>query len=94
MPSVLTLRAERTTASVSTWLFHIAARLAMNEAARAHHAREVIIDGPDVASDPDGPDAALESLELGQAIEEATDGWPALACSCVGTSHRAFTEDI
>lgn len=64
------------TASVSTWLFQIAARLAMNEAARAHHAREVMIDGPDVASNSAGPDAALESLELGRAIEEALDQLP------------------
>jgi RNA polymerase sigma-70 factor (ECF subfamily) len=59
------------TASVSTWLFHIAARLAMNEAARAHHHHEVACDIPDVPTEARDPLAELERKELSRTIEEA-----------------------
>jgi len=64
------------TASVSTWLFHIAARLAMNEAARAHHLHEVAGDRPEVATDSPQPLEALESRELSRTIEEALSRLP------------------
>lgn len=59
------------TASVSTWLFHIAARLAMNEAARAHHVHEVAIDASDTPAEAPGPLEALERKELSRTVEEA-----------------------
>jgi RNA polymerase sigma-70 factor, ECF subfamily len=59
------------TAAVSTWLFHIAARLAMNEAARAHHAHEVAGEAPEVASHAALPLEQLERKELTRTIEEA-----------------------
>jgi RNA polymerase sigma-70 factor, ECF subfamily len=59
------------TASVSTWLFHIAARLAMNEAARAHHLHEVVRDSSDVPAEGRGPLEELERKELSRTIEEA-----------------------
>ena len=58
-------------ASVSTWLFHIAARLAMNEAARAHHHHELAGDVPDVPTEVRGPLEELEQKELSWTIEEA-----------------------
>ena len=59
------------TASVSTWLFHIAARLAMNEAARAHHVHEVVRDAPEVPTEARSPLEELERKELSRTIEEA-----------------------
>ena len=59
------------TASVSTWLFHIAARLAMNEAARAHHHHEVSGEAPDVPAEARGPLEELERKELSRTIEAA-----------------------
>jgi RNA polymerase sigma-70 factor, ECF subfamily len=59
------------TASVSTWLFHIAARLAMNEAARAHHLHEIARDAPEVPADAPGPLELLEAKEVSRTIEEA-----------------------
>jgi RNA polymerase sigma-70 factor, ECF subfamily len=58
-------------ASVSTWLFHITARLAMNEAARAHHRREIARDVPDVPTETRSPLEELERSELSKAIETA-----------------------
>ena len=58
-------------ASVSTWLFHIAARLAMNEAARAHHVHEIIRDVPDAPAEVRGPLEELERKELSRTIEDA-----------------------
>jgi RNA polymerase sigma-70 factor (ECF subfamily) len=59
------------TASVSTWLFHIAARLAMNEAARAHHHYEVANEAPDMPVDGHDPLDEIEQRELSRTIEEA-----------------------
>lgn len=59
------------TASVSTWLFHIVTRLAMNEAARAHHQHEVAGEAPDVPAEARGPLEELERRELSRAIELA-----------------------
>jgi len=59
------------TASVSTWLFHIAARLAMNEAARAHHRHEVTRDVPDFPAETRSPLEEFEQKELSRIIEEA-----------------------
>lgn len=64
-------------ASVSTWLFHIAARLAMNEAARAHHRHEVSGEAPETADDVRGPHAELERKERARLIEEALARLPA-----------------
>ena len=64
------------TASVSTWLFHIAARLAMNEAALAHHRREVPGEIPDAPGDARGPLEELERKELSRTIEEALTRLP------------------
>jgi RNA polymerase sigma-70 factor, ECF subfamily len=58
-------------ASVSTWLFHIAARLAMNEATRAHHHHEVADVATDVPTDVLGPLQKLERRELSRTIETA-----------------------
>jgi ABC-type antimicrobial peptide transport system permease subunit len=60
------------TASVSTWLFQTAARLAMNEAARAYHAHEHLRDPPEVREQTPGPLEELESKELGRALEVTT----------------------
>lgn len=65
------------TASVSTWLFHIAARLAMNEAALAHHAHEVRGEVPDATAGAPQPLEQLERKELSRAIEEALARLPA-----------------
>ena len=59
------------TASVSTWLFHIAARLSMNEAARAHHAREIVCDVSELAAEAPSPLEDLERKTLARAIEDA-----------------------
>jgi RNA polymerase sigma-70 factor (ECF subfamily) len=59
------------TATVSTWLFHIAARLAMNEAARAHHLHEVMGDAPDTPTESPGPFDEVERKELSRTIEGA-----------------------
>jgi RNA polymerase sigma-70 factor (ECF subfamily) len=59
------------TAQVSTWLFHIAARLAMNETGRAHHVREVAGGVPEGPTEAPGPPEELERRELSRAIEEA-----------------------
>jgi len=64
------------TASVSTWLFHIAARLAMNEAALAHHRREVPGEIPDAPGAARGPLEELERKELSQTIEAALSQLP------------------
>jgi len=61
----------RPTASVSTWLFHIAARLAMNDAAKAHHRHEVAGEAPDVPAEARSPLEELERMEISRAIEEA-----------------------
>jgi RNA polymerase sigma-70 factor (ECF subfamily) len=61
----------RPEAAVSTWLFHIAARLAMNEAARAHNRRELAVEPPDMPSAKPGPQEALEQKELAAAVEAA-----------------------
>lgn len=58
-------------AAVSTWLFQIAARLAMNEAARARHAHEVAGDESDVASEGPDPLEEVERRELSKSIDEA-----------------------
>jgi RNA polymerase sigma-70 factor, ECF subfamily len=65
------------TASVSTWLFHIAARLAMNEAARVHHRLEVMCEAPDVPATTLGPLEELETKELAGTIEKALSHLPA-----------------
>ena len=59
------------TASVSTWLFHIAARLAMNEVARSHHIHEVMCDVPEIPAETRGPLEELERKELTRTIENA-----------------------
>lgn len=59
------------TAPVSTWMFHIAARLAMNEAARAYHHHEVVREAPDVVAEARDPHEELERRELSRAIEGA-----------------------
>lgn len=59
------------TASVSTWLFHIAARLAINEATRAYHRHEVAGDIPDISIEGSGPLEELERRELSRDIAEA-----------------------
>jgi len=59
------------TASVSTWLFHIAARLALNEAARAHHHYEVGGKLPDVPAEARSPFDDLERKELSRTLEAA-----------------------
>ena len=59
------------TAPVSTWLFHIAARLAMNEASRAHHRHEVVGEPPDMPAEARGPLEELERKELSRTIEAA-----------------------
>ena len=59
------------TASVSTWLFHIAARLAMNEAALAHHRYEVSGEAPERATEAPGPHEDIERKELSRSIEGA-----------------------
>lgn len=59
------------TAAVSTWLFHIAARLAMNEAARAHHVHEVGGEAPEAPTDAPQPLEQLERKELSRTIEDA-----------------------
>lgn len=64
------------TAAVSTWLFHIAARLAMNEAARVHHVHEVAVDASDVPAEAPGPLEALERKELSHTVEEALSRLP------------------
>jgi RNA polymerase sigma-70 factor, ECF subfamily len=64
------------TAPVSTWLFHIAAHLAMNETARAHHAHEVVRDAPEVPAEGPGPLEQLERKELSRIIEEALGQLP------------------
>ena len=61
----------RPTASVSTWLFHIASRLAMNEAARAYHRHEVAAEVPDLPAETRGPLEELERKELSQTLEAA-----------------------
>jgi RNA polymerase sigma-70 factor, ECF subfamily len=61
----------RPDAAVITWLFNIAARLAMNEAARAHHRRELAIEPPDVPAGAPDPQEALERKELSAAVEHA-----------------------
>jgi RNA polymerase sigma-70 factor (ECF subfamily) len=65
------------TAAVSTWLFHIAARLAMNEAARAHHAHEVGGEAPEMAAEAPQPLEQLERKQLSRAIEQALAQLPA-----------------
>jgi RNA polymerase sigma-70 factor, ECF subfamily len=57
--------------SVSTWLFAIAARLSMNEAARAHHSHEEEGEAPEVPGETPGPLEELERKALGRAIEAA-----------------------
>ena len=58
------------TARVSTWLFHIAARLAMNEADRAHHHYEVAHDASDAPTEARSPLEELERKELSRTVEE------------------------
>lgn len=65
------------TASVSTWLFHIAARLAMNETARARHLFEVGGEGPEAAADAPQALEQLEQHELSRTIEDALARLPA-----------------
>jgi RNA polymerase sigma-70 factor (ECF subfamily) len=65
------------TATVSTWLFHIAANLAMNEAGRAHHVREVASELPDGPTDAPGPLQQLEQLDLARAVDDALGRLPA-----------------
>jgi RNA polymerase sigma-70 factor, ECF subfamily len=59
------------TASVSTWLFQIAARLSMNEAARAYHSHEEAHEVPEVQAETPGPLEELERRALGRALEDA-----------------------
>ena len=59
------------TASVSTWLFHIASRLAMNEAARAHHVHEIMGAAPDIPTESASPLDVAEKQELSRTIEAA-----------------------
>jgi len=65
------------TAAVSTWLFHIAARLAMNEAARSHHRHEVAGALPEVPAGARSPHDEFERKDLSRAIETALLQLPA-----------------
>jgi RNA polymerase sigma-70 factor (ECF subfamily) len=58
-------------AAVSTWLFHIAARLAMNEAARAHHLHEFSGEALESPADALSPLEELEGKQISRTIEEA-----------------------
>lgn len=61
----------RPEASVSTWLFHIASRLTMNEAARAHRRRERAVEPPDLPTSAPGPEESLAQKELADAVGAA-----------------------
>ncbi len=71
----------RPTARVSTWLFRIASRLAMNEASRARHTLETPLEeaAPDASvlrSTVPGPAETLETKELARSLEAALDRLP------------------
>lgn len=59
------------TAAVSTWLFHIAARLALNELAKSHYRHEISGDLPEDMAEGSSPLEAMERRELSRSIEEA-----------------------
>jgi RNA polymerase sigma-70 factor (ECF subfamily) len=61
----------RPTATVGTWLFSIAARLALNEAAKAYHREEIAGEAPDIAGAGDSPLERLEHKELARTLERA-----------------------
>jgi RNA polymerase sigma-70 factor, ECF subfamily len=66
----------RPDAPVSTWLFQIAHRLSMNEAAKAHHFHEVAGEAPDRPSEAPGPLEEVERRQLSRTIEEALGQLP------------------
>ena len=66
----------QSTAAVSTWLFHIAARLAMNELAKSHRRHEFAGEVPEMLAESGDPLDAFERKELARTIEQALAGLP------------------